>query len=234
MTVETEGKQFYELWRDLSAPYFDWQVDHFRPYFGTRIADVGCGPGTLTPFLKEREYYLAIDHDPAMLEMVRAKCGEDTNCLQADITQPEFRAALQQKKIDTIVSANTIEHIENDRDALRMMAEALPLGGHLCLLVPAFQWLYGTLDSLDGHYRRYTKASLQARLAGLPITCLDMRYFNMVGALGWWVKGRLLKETAQKAENYRLMGQMLPLVKPLERIIPPPFGLSLIAILQRK
>jgi SAM-dependent methyltransferase len=225
---------YYQVWRELSGPYFDWQVEQFRPWLGRRIADVGCGPGTLTPLLNDRDYYLAVDNDPVMLAELRGKWGQTIPCLQAEITGPDCRDRLREVRLDTIVTSNTIEHIEDDRAALAMMAGALPAGGHLCVLVPAFQFLYGTLDALDGHYRRYTKAMMRERVRDLPLEIVHLRYFNMVGALGWFVKGRVLCEKGHKAENYRAMTMLLPVVRPLEKLVPPPFGLSLIGVMRRR
>jgi SAM-dependent methyltransferase len=226
----------YRRWRDNSAVYFRWQVEQFTPFIGKRVADIGCGPGTLTPYLADRELYLAVDSDPQMLRETEVLRGEFPNLqiLLGDVTQIACRDELKRASIDTIVSANTIEHIENDRLALEMMTDALPPGGHLCLLVPAFQALYGTLDRLDGHYRRYTAPVLRERLEGLPLTIRRLRYFNSLGALGWWLKGRVLKAKVQEESDYRLMGLAVPFLRPLEAAIPQPFGLSLIAVMERQ
>ncbi len=62
--------------------------------------------------------------------------------------------------IDTAFSVNVIEHIERDDLALSNMIAGTKTGGHICLLVPAHPFLYGSLDALDHHFRRYTKKSL--------------------------------------------------------------------------
>jgi SAM-dependent methyltransferase len=226
----------YRRWRDNSAPYFRWQVAQFAPFLGRRLADVGCGPGTLAPFLAQRELYVGVDNDAALLQEVEALREEfpGIRTLQADVTDDATIGRLRELNIDTILSANTIEHIENDRQALRVMAGALPPGGHLCLLVPAFPMLYGTLDRLDGHYRRYTRGALPGLLEGIPLVIRKMHYFNMLGALGWWVKGRLLRNETQTVADFRIMSMLVPVLRPVEAMIHPPIGLSLIAILQRQ
>ena len=49
------------------------------------------------------------------------------------------------------------------------MANALGPGGHLLILVPALQQLYGDLDRLAGHHRRYNKPLMLKACAGAPI-----------------------------------------------------------------
>src|SRR6266851_6166328 len=178
MTATDTGPQredrldYYLRWRNLSGPYFAWQVEQFRPFLGQRIADVGCGPGTMTPLLAtSRELYLGVDLDPRLLDALQ-HAYRDVPSIQVfagDITTEACRDRLLAERVDTIVCANLIEHIDDDALALRRMTEALPVGRYLCLLVPAFPALYGTFDAIDGHYRRYTKAMLRDRVRDLPL-----------------------------------------------------------------
>ena len=56
-----------------------------------------------------------------------------------------------------------LEHIEGDVAALSGIRATLKPGGVLMLLVPAFQALYGPMDELAGHFRRYTRPLLAER-----------------------------------------------------------------------
>ena len=53
---------------------------------------------------------------------------------------------LRGERLDSIVCLNVLEHIEDDRTTLQNFASVLSPGGHLVLLVPALEALYGTLD----------------------------------------------------------------------------------------
>jgi len=48
------------------------------------------------------------------------------------------------------------------------------------------------------------------------------------------LKGRVLKQPTHTDDNFGLMNALLPLVRPLERLCPPPFGMSLIGIYRRR
>lgn len=227
--------EFYRRWHLLSKPYIAWQLEQFRPYLGKRVADVGCGLGNFTESLLDRDFYLGIDLDKELLAELSNKYGGSpkVKTLALDATSPGFPETLRSHGIDTIICANVIEHIENDRKAVENMIASLPPGGHLCILVPALQFLFGTLDTLDGHFRRYTKRSLTDRFQGQPVKLVSTFYFNLLGVPGWFVKGRILKQKTHTNDNYAIMNALLPVVKPLERLIPPPLGMSVIAICKR-
>ena len=133
--------EYYLRWRNLAGPYFDWQVEQFRPFLGGRIADVGCGPGTMTTLLApSRElYYLGVDGDPRLLEALRdAHRDPSISVFAGEITTQKPAAdPLRAQRVDTIVCSNLIEHIEDDALALRRMAEVLrPTGTCACSRQP--------------------------------------------------------------------------------------------------
>ncbi|MEY2536723.1 MAG: hypothetical protein QOG67_463 [Verrucomicrobiota bacterium] len=228
--------EFYRRWHRLSKPYIQWQLAQFAPYLGRRIADVGCGLGNFTESLLDRDLYLGIDLDEELLaELMRNHQSDpQVQTMQIDLTSSDVPEKLRVHAIDTILCVNVIEHIEDDRRAVRNLVESLPAGGHLCLLVPALPFLYGSLDKLDGHYRRYTKKTLTERVRDLPVDVIRDYYFNMLGVPGWFLKGRVLKQKTHTDDNYRIMNALLPIVRPLELFCSPPIGMSVIGIYRRR
>jgi hypothetical protein len=61
-----------------------------------------------------------------------------------------------------------IEHIEDSTAELRRAVDLLAPGGHLLILVPAFNYLYSPFDKAIGHFRRYDKKILKAELPPRP------------------------------------------------------------------
>ncbi len=227
--------EFYRRWHRLSKPYIRWQFEQFRPFIGRRVADVGCGLGNYTELLADRDFYMGIDLDEELLAELRNVHGKRPNVQTArlDITKPELKEKLTANKVDTVLCVNVVEHIEQDAFAVRNMVDAMPGGGHVCLLMPALPFLFGTLDELDGHYRRYTRRTMGALFDGLPGRVVKLYYFNLIGVPGWFVKGRVLKQRRHTNDNYAIMNALLPVVRPLENLISPPLGMSVIGIFRK-
>jgi hypothetical protein len=174
--------------------------------------------------------------DTELLGELKKKYGThpQVQTVQLDLTSASVPAILRSHAIDTILCVNVIEHIEDDRLAVKHLVESLPAGGHLCLLVPALPFLYGSLDELDGHYRRYTKRSLTECIDELPVDLVRNYYFNILGVPGFFLKSRLLRQMKYTDDNYKIMNALLPIVRPLEFFWPPPIGMSVIAICRRR
>jgi SAM-dependent methyltransferase len=138
---------------------------------------------------------------------------------------------LAAQRFDTVFCVNVLEHIEDDLAALRTFRSVLAPGGRVLIWVPAVQAAYGPLDAELGHHRRYSKVSL-ARVfsdAGLDIEVL--RYSNPIGLLGWMFNAHVLKTKAHSLGQVRIFDTLIaPWALPLERLVPPPIGLSLIAV----
>jgi SAM-dependent methyltransferase len=232
---------FYERWSAQARPYFGWQFGQFAPHVGKRVVDVGCALGSFVPHFLEHgvEGYWGVENDADLRARFTERHRDPRARLTAttDATDPALAEEMKALGVDTAFSVNVLEHIERDDLALRHMIEGTKPGGHICLLVPAHPFLYGTLDALDHHFRRYTKAALRdlvARAGGEKVEWVELYHFNAVAAFGWFLKGRLLKETKQADENYALMNAVLPFASRAEKLIRPPFGLSLVAILKRR
>jgi 2-polyprenyl-3-methyl-5-hydroxy-6-metoxy-1,4-benzoquinol methylase len=220
-----------------SRPYLEWQIARFLPHIGQRVLEVGCGVGSIIELLGERELICGIDVDEEVLAYTSARFPNRT---RFDFRRLDFSAlsaseinSMRETGFDTIVSLNVLEHIRDDVGALRAMREIVHPGGQLVLLVPAHPALYGEYDRLDGHFRRYTKRTFTSVLRTAGFTKYSLRYFNAVGALGWWTKYKLLRSSIHGSGDFQLMNAAIQVLQPLERIISPPFGLSVTAIVTR-
>ena len=136
--------------------YMAWIVATLRPYLGRNVLEAGIGHGGYYEYFGKLGRYHGVDIDSASIEGARVRYpGGDFEV--ADICSDEFRSRFSPGSVDTVVGCNVIEHVDDDNRAVANLANALTAGGHLLILVPALQQLYGELDRLAGHHRRYDK-----------------------------------------------------------------------------
>ncbi|HEY8462331.1 MAG TPA: class I SAM-dependent methyltransferase [Blastocatellia bacterium] len=214
--------------------YNHWIYENISHALGRRVLEIGSGTGNITQFLcAEGREVTATDVLPSYRnELERMFSGRpNVRVGKFDLTAKapgEFVAA----PFDSVVCLNVLEHIEDDHFALEQMRDSLAQGGNLALLVPAHRFLFGLFDRAVGHFRRYEKRELAEKLKRAGFAVREMKYFSLAATLPWLINGRLLKRDYIPAGQASLANRLVPLLK-LERLIGPPFGLSLIAIAQK-
>ncbi|MEO0015592.1 MAG: hypothetical protein RL589_73 [Actinomycetota bacterium] len=67
--------------------------------------------------------------------------------------------------LEAIGLFDVIEHLSNPQDILQEVHRVLKPGGLLLISVPAYQWLFSNFDLQIGHFRRYSRKSLQKLLS---------------------------------------------------------------------
>jgi SAM-dependent methyltransferase len=135
---------------------------------------------------------------------------------------------------DSVVCLNVLEHVEDDRLAVRNMRDALAPDGRLILLVPAHPGLFCALDEDVGHYRRYSQDQLRQVLDDAGMQVERLFPFNFWGLFGWWLNGVVLRRRRLPGEQLSLFGRLSPLLILAERLLRPPVGLSFIAVARLK
>ncbi|MGH9142815.1 MAG: class I SAM-dependent methyltransferase [Vicinamibacterales bacterium] len=205
-----------------------------RPHIGSSVLEVGCGIGTTSLRLAEiAERLVCIE--PNLNCVSRARAALDGNpriTLRICHLEECDRGELIQQRFDTIVCVNVLEHIEDDIRALSLFRELVaPTGGRVLIFVPAVQAAYGPLDAALGHHRRYSKRTLHAAFADAGMDLMALRYTNPIGLLGWMYNARISGATEHTSRQVRLFEQFVaPWALPLDRLAPPPIGLSLFAV----
>jgi 2-polyprenyl-3-methyl-5-hydroxy-6-metoxy-1,4-benzoquinol methylase len=205
-----------------------------RPHVGARVLEVGCGIGTMSRQLVDiAERLVCIEPNPnCAVRAGAALDGHPRITLRMCHLEECSRADLLQERFDTVVCVNVLEHIEDDIRALRLFHDVVaPTGGKVLIFVPAIQAAYGPLDAALGHHRRYTKRSLASAFDAAGLDVVDLRYTNPIGLLGWMYNAHISRNIEHSPTQVRLFEQLVaPWALPLERMIPPPLGLSLLAV----
>ncbi|HLJ15264.1 MAG TPA: bifunctional glycosyltransferase/class I SAM-dependent methyltransferase [Bryobacteraceae bacterium] len=215
------------------APRFtQWMADVIRPYIGQRVLEIGAGTGNLTMQLIPRKLYYASDINPHYLTYLE-NLIPDHPYLRVGYTDGEKHDSYPlQEKFDTVICLNVVEHLENDSGALRNILDALEENGRAIVLVPCGPGLYGTLDKVLGHFRRYTKSQFTELAARAGFQLEELLTFNRFGSPAWWLNGRLLRRKTFGLWQIKMLNVLTPMVRVIDRFLPLP-PLSIIAILRK-
>jgi 2-polyprenyl-3-methyl-5-hydroxy-6-metoxy-1,4-benzoquinol methylase len=213
--------------------YGDHIFNLFRRDIGRRVLEVGCGIGTMSQRLLDiSDEVVAIEPNPYCARRTREALGAHPRftmheCLIEQCDPAELAA----HRFDTVYCSNVLEHIEDDVAALKTFKSAIVPGGKVLIFVPAVQAAYGPLDAELGHHRRYSKPMLAKAFTDAGLRIEHLRYTNPIGLLGWMFNAHVTKSTAHSLTQVRLFETLVaPWALPLEAMIPPPIGLSLMAV----
>ena len=221
------------LGRMARAPRFNaWMADTIRPWCGRRVLEIGSGTGNLTRRLIPRDQYVASDVNPLYLSTLQSLTSDRPylDVTLTDVTRGETFPAVE-GGFDTVICLNVVEHVDDDVGALRNIRAALSADGRAIVLVPQGPEVFGTLDEVLGHKRRYTPATLSAAAAEAGFDVETVLHFNRVGRPAWWLNGRLLRRRHFGLLQVVLLNALTPVFRLVDRALPFD-ALSLIAVLR--
>lgn len=157
--------QEYEKMKNLEETYW-WHVGrrfiitsvlkkYFRsPQENSLILDIGCGTGGNYEILKNFGKVSGVDDSEEALKFAR-ESGYSELVRGSGINLP-----FSDNKFDCVAMLDVLEHIEDDKLALRECHRILKPDGGFILTVPSYQWLWSGHDEALGHKRRYVKSDL--------------------------------------------------------------------------
>ena len=209
----------------------------FRAHVGKRVLEVGSGIGTMSrPLADVADLVVGLEPNVNCVSRLEdAMRGHPRFVLRTCHLEECDRAELAGQRFDTVVCVNVLEHIEDDAGALRTFKDVIVPKGRVLIFVPAVQAAYGPLDAELGHHRRYSKPTLARAFHEAGLDLLTLRYTNPIGLLGWMYNAHVAKSTAHSLTQVKLFERLVaPWALPLERLISPPIGLSLVAVGQKR
>ena len=210
-----------------------WMFEKIEPYIGKKILEVGAGTGNITQFLLDKGEVTCLDISAKCIEALKERFSnsERVSAFLGDISNLDN--SWEGKTFNTIVCLNVLEHIKNDEEALSNMASLLEKNGRLILLLPTCRWLYGSLDKNLGHYRRYENVQMYEKCTKLDLVLEKEMHFNLLGILGWFLNGKILKRKILPSTQMKLYDLSTPLCRLIENFLQAKIGLSLILILRK-
>jgi SAM-dependent methyltransferase len=225
--------------------YQGWVFDTIQPYLGKRILELGAGIGNMSQWLPVAERLILTEVEPKLLKILEAQTlrtrPDPRVTVRSFSTETDALEPLIAENLDTVVSFNVLEHIEDDEAALRALVRILresaaPGPKRLITFVPAHQWAYGSMDRAFGHHRRYSYARARELARKIcPEARFEGRYFNAFGLAGWFLNGRLLKKEVIGEGSIRAFERLCPWLRGVDdwmhTTLRLPVGQSLLFVL---
>lgn len=230
---------------EKAVRYQQWIIETIRPYLGQRILELGAGIGNMSRWFSFADRLILTEYDPTLLALLQSRAQSwfpaslSLSTCELDLSQ-KTAWPFENEQLDTIVSFNVLEHIEDDAHVLQRCAELLrassaPGKKRIITFVPAHPWAYGVMDKEVGHYRRYNQIMFKKlHQQTIKDAKLILKPFNFIGLWGWAVNGRLLRRSSAGPDVISIFEKLCPYLKYVDKLIIDkikiPLGQSLIAI----
>ena len=211
--------------------YNNWLFSFIKPHIKGEILEAGVGIGNFIEILSESGRVTAIDVNKDYIKMLKDE-KLVSSVGYGDVEKGRY--FFGNKSFDSIVCLNVVEHIRNDKKAVSNMNKLLKKGGKLVLLVPAHNYLFSNFDKELGHFRRYSKKEVAELVENSGFENTDVRYINWWGAIGWFLFLKLTGRKDMPRPPVRIFDALARVLLSSEKIFRMPFGLSIIAIAEKK
>lgn len=229
--VSYEGRDL-EVFASSMANYYAWIMEAFSPYIHGDVIEYGAGIGTMSELVAPlSETLTLVEPSSNLLAPLRSRFGKESKVTVEGESLESHVANLGGNTVDTVIMVNVLEHIEDDQAALLNLFRVLRPGGHLLIFVPALQFLMSRVDLMHGHFRRYHRPDLKAKITAAGGDILTCRYFDLAGVGPWLLLNKIMGSTSFNPTLVNFHDRaVVPISRALESVFEPPFGKNLLLV----
>ena len=216
--TELEAFSYARNWKD-------YLHKRMKPFIKGDVLEVGAGIGNNTDLFSKTPHtsWTCIEPDAQLAARI-PRVGNREVIVST-------LASVSDRRVDSILYIDVLEHIEDDAAEMTMAAQCLKPGGHLMVLVPAHQWLFSPMDAAIGHFRRYDRKAMRAAAPKQGVKLLSMHYLDAVGKAASLANRVLLKSSAPSVSQIKFWDTyMVPVSTAVDGVFGYQFGKSLLAI----
>jgi len=125
-----------------------------------KFLEIGCGTGDFIKHLRDDTKLEITGSEVYLKGLIYAKKNQpDVEFIQFDVTKGQIG-----REFDMIVAFDVIEHIDEDMAALSNINRMLGDNGVAIISVPQHMFLWGPLDEIVKHKRRYSRSELKRKM----------------------------------------------------------------------
>ena len=205
---------------------------------GARLLDAGCGSGQTLALLSAFGAATGVDPDAHSVALAVARG-------QSAIVGALPHLQFEDGTFEVCTCLDVLEHLADDRAALRELRRVTAADGALVVSVPAYPVLWSDHDVANEHVRRYRASTLRSAASATGWSVARLTYFNALllpAAATVRLAGRLRRSPRTERSDLALTpGALNGLLEWPLRIEAAflrtgarlPAGLSLLAVLRR-
>ncbi|MGG7036924.1 MAG: class I SAM-dependent methyltransferase [Flavobacterium sp.] len=208
-----------------------WMYHTIAPFCKGRILEIGSGIGNISQFfIANKQEIVLSDLRDNYIDILKSKFTAEV--VKIDLVDPDFDIKYKDflGTFDTVFALNVVEHIKDDVQAIANCKKLLKNNGDLIILVPAYQALFNNFDVELEHFRRYTQKTLKPVILKNDLKIIKTFSFNLIGILGWYFSGNILKKKTIPEGQMGLFNLLVPIFKLADKVTFNKIGLSVICV----
>ncbi len=231
---DEEGLQTLEA-ISRAGNFNKWMFEQVNPCMSGHVLEIGSGIGNISVFfIKQGSDIVLSDIRDAYCDSLKEKFASDgpVSVRNIDLVHPQFEQVYADilNSFDGAFALNVIEHIEDDRLAMKNLISLLKPKGKVLILVPAWPWLYNNIDKSLYHFRRYTWKTLRQLFLDSNLLIEKQWMFNALGIPAWFTGGKIMKKKEIEGGQMNTYDKLVPLARILDKLTFNRIGLSVIAV----
>jgi len=213
---------------DNAHNFRNYQLQLIKKYLGSNLLEVGPGQGGFVEIYKKFvKKILLVEPDKRLCKFLKKKIkGQKIKINNCTINNVN-------KKFDSIIYFDVIEHIKNDLDEVKKAKKRLSKNGYLIINVPAHQYFYNNFDKSVGHVKRYNKHDFKIieKKTGLKIE--KITYYDSIGFLFLILNKVFSLSSKNLNHKIKFWNSLIPISKIIDFLTFNMIGKSLLCIFKK-
>jgi SAM-dependent methyltransferase len=182
-----------------------------KPFLGQEVLEVGAGIGSTTEVLltDEQTRWVCLEPDSKLAAEIVEKVNDGKLPPICEPRVGDISCLGETELFDSVLYIDVLEHIEDDKSEISRASQHLKPGGHLIVLSPAHQFLHTPFDKAIGHFRRYSRSSLNAVVDGMDLEPVGSFYLDSLGTAASVANRLILRSPAPSKQQIMFWDRFL-------------------------
>jgi 2-polyprenyl-3-methyl-5-hydroxy-6-metoxy-1,4-benzoquinol methylase len=200
-----------------------------KKYLKDDLLEVGAGIGSFSNNYKNKINNITLTElDKENIKQLKKKFKRTKIKIKSKYTSKI------NKKFNSILYMNVLEHIKNDKKEINTSLSKLNKNGYLVILVPAHNELYTKFDKEIGHFRRY-KINFFKKLKLKNSTIIKLHYLDCLGYFLYYLNKIFFKNEIypSKVKIFIWDKFFTPITFFLDKFLNYKFGKNVLCIIKK-